>query len=217
MKPASRRVDAFLLLLRCASLAALMAALPGQAQYKVIGADGKVTYTDRAPGAGEGRVTSLGTRAGGGLSDVTLPAELRAAANRYPVTLYSNAGVCDLCENARQLLRQRGVPYTEKLIATAEDGEALERLSGGRGLPALTIGAQVLRGLSAELWNTYLDGAGYPRESHLPKGFQFAAATPLTEKRDAVPPAAAPAASRPAAPQRAAAAEPAPEPGSIKF
>jgi glutaredoxin len=216
MHPAPRPVDAILLLLRCASLAALMAALPGHAQYKVIGTDGKVTYTDRTPAAGEGRVTSLGNRAGGGLADVTLPAELRTASNRYPVTLYSNSGTCDLCESARQLLRQRGVPYNEKLIASAEDGEALERISGGRGLPALTIGTQVLRGLSSELWNTYLDGAGYPRESRLPKGYQFPAATPLTERREAAV-AAAPAASRPAAPQRAAAPEPAPDPSTIKF
>ena len=215
MTPASCRVDAMLLLLRCTALSALMVALPGHAQYKVIGADGKVTYTDRAPAGGEGRVTSLGARTGGGLADVTLPTELRTATNRYPVTLYSNAGTCDLCESARQLLRQRGVPYTEKLIATAEDSEALERISGGRGSPTLTIGTQVLRGLSSELWNTYLDGAGYPRESRLPKGYQFAAATPLTEKRDA--PVAAAAASRPAAAPRPAAAEPAPDPSSIKF
>ena len=32
---------------------ALLAALPAHAQYKVVGADGKVTYTDRA--AGDGR------------------------------------------------------------------------------------------------------------------------------------------------------------------
>jgi glutaredoxin len=215
MTLASRRVDAMLLLLRCTALSALMVALPGHAQYKVIGADGKVTYTDRAPASGEGRVTSLGTRAGGGLADVTLPTELRTATSRYPVTLYSNAGTCDLCESARQLLRQRGVPYSEKLVASTEDGEALERISGGRGLPTLTIGTQVLRGLSSELWNTYLDGAGYPRESRLPKGYQFAAATPLTEKREVQ--AAAAAASRPAAAPRPAAPEPAPDPASIKF
>ena len=61
----------------------------------------------------------------------------------------------------------------------------LMRLTGGGDLPAITIGAQVVRGWSAEGWASYLDAAGYPRESKLPASYQFAAATPLTEQRAA--------------------------------
>ena len=39
-------------------------------------------------------------------------------------------------------------------------------------MPALTIGAQPLRGLSEADWTAYLDAAGYPRESRLPRGWQ---------------------------------------------
>ena len=116
---------------------------------------------------------------------------------------------------ARQLLRQRGVPFAERQVTTPEDSEALERLTGGRDAPTLTLGAQTLRGLSPELWNSYLDAAGYPRESRLPANYQYPAAAPLTERREAarvVPPA------RQAARAEPAAAAPAPPPpGGIKF
>ena len=85
-------------------------------------------------------------------------------------------------------------------------------------MPTLTIGAQTLRGLAPEVWNSYLDGAGYPRESRLPKTYQYAAATPITERRDTPTRPAAPT-GRASAPggadqPRAIAAEPVP---TIKF
>jgi glutaredoxin len=186
---------------RAALFAALaVAALPGAAQYKVIGPDGKVTYTDRQPSPREGKVSALGARAeASAAAETPLPLELRQVASRYPVTLYTTSGACEPCEAARQLLRQRGVPYSEKLVVSNEDGEALQRLSGGRDAPTLTIGAQVLRGLAADVWGGYLDSAGYPRESRLPPGYQYPAATPLTERREAA-----------SAPQRAAAPAPVP-------
>jgi len=199
-------------LLAAAPLAALVA-FPAQALYKVVGPDGRVTYTDRPPTSLAGnKVTSLGA-SGSAQSDVALPLEVRQAATRFPVTLYTMTP-CEPCDAARQLLRQRGIPHTEKIVATPEDGDALQRLSGGRDAPTLTIGAQALRGMSAEVWNSYLDSAGYPRDSRLPPNFQFPPATPLTERREAD----APAARRPVAP----AAEPAqpqaePAPSGIKF
>ena len=199
-----------------APLAALLTALPAQALYKVVGADGKVTYTDRPPTSLVGnKVTALST-SGMAESDIALPLEVRQAATRFPVTLYT-MGVCEPCDTARQLLRQRGIPHNEKLVATAEDGEALQRLSGGRDMPTLTIGAQALRGLSPEVWNSYLDSAGYPRESRLPANYQFPAATPLVERRVADapatgrPPAAAAAPAPTALPQAEA------SPTGIKF
>ena len=48
------------------TLALVSFALPGLAQYKVIGTDGKVTYTDREPSASEGRVVPLGRAADAG-------------------------------------------------------------------------------------------------------------------------------------------------------
>lgn len=198
------------------SCVALLAALPAHAQYKVVGADGKVTYTDRPPAAGNAKVTSISSRGAAGVAiDVALPLELRQPAARYPVTLYTVTGACSPCEAARQLLRQRGIPYSEKQVQTPEDSEALERLSGARDAPTLAIGTQMMRGLAPEVWGSYLDAAGYPRESRLPSNYQYAAATPIVERREAS--AARPAS---AAPQPAAADAGSPVPANttgIKF
>jgi len=187
--------------LRLLPFAVLFASAPLYAQYKVIGPDGKVTYTDRPPAsAGGGKVTELGGRGGVAAENAALPLELRQAVSRYPVTLYASTGTCDPCESARQLLRLRGIPYSEKVVQSPEDADALERLSGGRDAPTLSIGAQTLRGLAPEVWNSYLDAAGYPRESRLPPNYAYAPATPLVAR--AAPPAARAAetpAERPAA------------------
>lgn len=182
---------------------ALTGAGASLAQFKVIGADGKVTYSDREPSATQGKVTALGSRAPAQAVEPDLPFDLRQAATRYPVTLYTASGACEPCASARQLLKSRGVPFNEKLVVTAEDSEALERLSGAREAPTLTIGSQTLRGLAGEVWNSYLNAAGYPRTSLLPATYQYKAATPIVERREAASarpgPASAAAVNRPAA------------------
>jgi glutaredoxin len=176
-------------------VATCLAAGPSLALYKVVGPDGKVTYTDRAPSSKEGRVSPLNGRAAAVEAEPAMPAELRQAVSRYPVTLYTIAGNCDPCDTARTLLRTRGVPYAERQVVSAEDGDAFQKLTGGRDAPVLAIGTQQLRGLSPDTWNSYLDSAGYPRESKLPPGYAFASPSPLTERRDATsrPAPAAPA------------------------
>lgn len=164
-------------------LSALVLSAPSHALYKVVGPDGKITYTDVQPGPGKsGKVTPIGS-ATAPQNEVSLPLELRQAVARYPVTLFvTNA--CEPCNAGRQFLRQRGIPFNERTIATLDDVDALQRLTGGREAPALTIGAQTVRGLSQDIWASYLDAAGYPRESRLPGNYQFPAATALTERRD---------------------------------
>ena len=216
MKSSSRRTARVSRYPRWAPLMAALLCAAAQAQYKVVGPDGKITYTDRAPTANEGKITALGARGAAAPPEVALPAELRPIVARYPVTLFVTSSACEPCNSARQLLRQRGIPFSEKLVATPEDGDALERLSGGRDAPTMILGTQTLRGLASELWNSYLDAAGYPRESRLPANYQYPAATPLTERREVA--AARPAPPRPA-PTEAERAPSQPVPGgvSIKF
>lgn len=190
-------------------IATALASVAGAAlaQYKVVAPDGSVTYTDRPPVAESGRVQAMsrGGVAAPAEREVGLPFELRQVTSRYPVTLYAAAN-CIPCDSGRQLLQQRGIPYTERRIDTGEDTAALERLAGGRTVPALTVGAQALRGFNAADWGSYLDAAGYPRESRLPRGWQAPPVTPLVA-REPVPAAAAapPSPATPAAPAAAAA------------
>jgi glutaredoxin len=201
----------------------LLACLPAAAQYKVIGADGSVTYTDRPPSTPNVKVTTLGREnqpappATPGTNEA-LPLELRQTAARFPVTLYTAAD-CTPCDCGRQLLQQRGVPYVERRIVNEDDAAALERSVGGRTLPALTVGSQALRGLSPEEWGSYLDAAGYPRESKLPRGWQAPAPTVLVERVAAPRVAAptAPAARQAASPADIPAAEPAPPQPGVRF
>jgi glutaredoxin len=199
-----------------AAVAALACLASGAAvaQYKVIGPDGRVTYTDREPSSSEGgRVVPLGARSATAAPEPELPFELRQVVARFPVTLYTISNACDPCSSARTMLRQRGIPFNERQVLSNEDSEALEKLSGGRDAPTLTIGAQTLRGYSSEVWSSYLDAAGYPRESKLPPTYAYRPATPIVERPPAQPRAAvAPAAATPAAPN-------APPPGTagIRF
>jgi glutaredoxin len=178
-----------------------LAAAAALAQYKVVAPDGRVTYTDRPPADASARVTPLG-QAGGtdAAAPNALPLELQRIVQRYPVTLYASAD-CTPCDAGRQLLQQRGIPYAERAVGgSSDDVAALERATGARTLPALTIGAQALPGFAPAQWSSYLDAAGYPRESRLPRGWAAPPATPLVERKPAATTAAAPAAaSAPAA------------------
>jgi len=202
--------------LRPALLAGLLclAALPAWALYKVVAPDGSVTYTDRPPTASNARITTLGRNATPVAEGPALPADLRLIAQRYPVTLYTAAD-CPPCDAGRQLLQQRGVPFTEKRVLSEDDAVVLERAVGGRTVPGLTIGSQPLRGLSAPDWTAYLDAAGYPRESRLPRGWQASGTAPAAERRAAPPvPAPVPEAAAPPPPVETP-AEPAS--GAIRF
>lgn len=173
-------------------LGLLTAALPGGsalAQYKIVGPDGRVTYTDRLSPENAASAQPMRTHSGGNQildQSGAWPQELRDAARRYPVTLYTQRN-CTPCDSARTLLAARGVPFAEKSVNTPADTSAFTALTGGdRLLPLLTIGQQMLKGLNAGDWNSYLDAAGYPKTSRLPNTYRQPPATPLT-----TPPAAA--------------------------
>ena len=181
-------------------------AAPALAQYKVVAPDGSVTYTDRPPIASNLRITPMGRNAppsAPGL-DAGLPFELRQTVSRYPVTLYTSTD-CPPCDSGRKLLQQRGIPYAERSVGSDDDGQVLERLVGGRTVPSLTVGAQPLRGFNEADWGGYLDAAGYPKESKLPRNWPVAVATPLVARAStAAPPVASVPPPRPIEPPAAA-------------
>ncbi len=218
--PSTRKLPAPMTAMAAAGALALgCAAGPAMAQYKVVQPDGSTTYTDRPPSDGTAKVTPMGQAPGAaaaaGQGDSAFPRDLRLAAQRYPITLYT-APDCVPCDAGRQWLAQRGVPYSEKRILSQDDEQALLRLVGGRSVPSLTVGAQPVRGFSDSDWLATLDAAGYPRESRLPRSWQPPPVTPLvaTAARPATP------VQRSEAPQRPSAAPASPAPaasGAIQF
>ncbi len=191
--------------------------LAASAQYKVVHPDGSVSYTDRPPITTDARITPMKRGvAPASAAETELPFELRQTAARYPVTLYTGSD-CTPCDSGRQLLRARGVPYVERTINTEEDAQALDRLAGGRMVPALTIGAQALRGYSPTDWASYLDAAGYPRESRLPRGWKLPEPAPLVERVERASPRARAAAEPPPAPVPAPVPEEAPPSNDSKI
>ena len=171
---------------------------PAQAQqvFRIVGPDGKVTFSDRPPAASGAGAGTANAAAASGAASVGLPFELRQVAGTYPVTLYTSDN-CAPCSSARSLLTTRGVPFAEKTVSTADDTQALQRISGETSLPFVTIGSQQLKGFSDAEWTQYLTAAGYPPSSVLPSSYRFPAATPLVAVTAA--PAAAASASDAAA------------------
>lgn len=156
-----------------------------QAQYKVIGPDGKITYTDRPPVDAPAARVPLGP-VSAGTPVINLPDVLRPVVARYPVVLYA-AKACRACDAGRQLLVQRGIPFTEKRVDSPADILAFRAISADGSIPVLTIGQQRLTGLVAADWQSYLTAAGYPENSVLPANYvpapPQALAPPATTRR----------------------------------
>lgn len=176
-----------------------------QVPYKVTGPDGRVTYTDR-PSNDARSVRPLGA------ASVTSPAEsgwldglpftLRQVAQRFPVTLYTAAG-CVPCDQGRQLLQQRGVPFKEFKVE-AGAGSELRRREGTDNLPVLRVGQQQQLGFEAGEWQQTLAAAGYPAQSVIPASWQAPAVQTLSgpqaskaQAAEARPSATAPTVSEP--------------------
>jgi len=206
------------------ALVAMAASLPtdagAQQIFKIVGPDGRITFSDRQPADPAVKATPatvVGMESSGGTPTASLPFEVRQAASRYPVTIYTAPG-CTTCARGRALLQSRGVPFSEKTVSSKEDIEALTRLTGASTVPVLTIGSQQLRGVSDAEWTQFLDAAGYPKTSQLPPSYVPAPATPLVAFEQQRPAEAAPSRPEPPQQQRNQQAEQRPEnPAGIQF
>lgn len=135
--------------------------------YRWVDGAGRVHYTDLPPPPDSRQVRTLGGR--GNVVEVAKESfAARQARERHPVTLF--AGDCGpLCDQARQLLQQRGIPFThQEPQRQPEAAGALIRLTGALELPVIVIGNTHLKGFEADTWHRLLDVAGYPRTPLIP-------------------------------------------------
>ncbi len=192
--------------------------------YRIVGPDGRVTFSDQAPPQSSAKAapsTSMGgrTMTTAAVTDAAapLPFELRQVVSRYPVVLYTGIN-CAPCASGRAMLLGRGIPFTERSVTTPEDIEAYRRLGGANTLPFLTIGGQQIKGYSDFEWGQYLDAAGYPKTSLLPSSYKPAPAAPLVAVQGT--PANPTASAAPAGQANASSPPPAPpepNPAGIRF
>ena len=190
--------------LRLAAVALLLggAAAGAMAQYKIVGPNGQVTYTDKPPTPSDIRPAGNGAGNGGPAAVGGLPYETRQAMARYPITLYA-AKACSACDTARQWLRNRGIPFNEYSIDNNASVTQLQQRFGGTTVPVITIGSQTVNGFSASDMQSFADAAGYPAQARL-NGYSWPAAVPLVSvgapvaAAPAAPPAPAPVAPPPA-------------------
>ena len=175
------------------------------AQYKYIGPDGRVVYSDSPPPANvkgvQKKDLAAGAQSAGGASN--LPFALQQVSRNFPVTLYTTAN-CGGCDQGRAYLSKRGIPFSEKTVKSNEDIEALKQQAGATSLPALLVGGNQQVGFEPGAWGELLDTAGYPPTSQLPPSYKAPAATPTVPEK--------PAPTAQAQPKPEAATPPAPSP-----
>jgi glutaredoxin len=159
--------------------------MPAWALYKVVGPDGKTTYTDRPPSDQPSQALKAN---GAKASTEGLPFELQRVAGKYPVTVYTS-GNCSGCDTGREFLKARGIPFLEKTIITTEDIRAFAKLEGTDQLPVIRIGQKQIIGFSQTEWASYIDAAGYPAKSVLPLNYRWSAPGPLVPPPEAKAPA----------------------------
>jgi len=151
-------------ILRCTLCTGLLLATvvaTGQTTYRWVDpATGRTVLSDKPP-PGHVRASSRSTTTGGD-DEQALPSATRQASERFPVVLYTNRS-CTSCKQARALLETRGIPFTEKEIATEKDfSEATQVFGSEIQVPSVTVGRQNVKGFNPAAWNDLLDAAGYP-------------------------------------------------------
>ena len=145
-----------------AAAASCFSAVAQSTLYRWVDKDGKVIFSDTPPPADVKDATQK--RYGQAIPDQEQPYATQQAMKRNPVMLYVVPN-CDPCAKGRELLSNRGVPFSERdAQSNIETQQALKKLTGDLNVPLLVIGENRIKGFEEGSWNSALDTAGYPKE-----------------------------------------------------
>ena len=162
-----------------AVLVTMLAVAPAYAAklYKWVDERGNVSYQDRPPPEGVGKVEEKNLRDGHG-GDSGSPEAAEAAA-KSPVTLYM-VPKCSSCDAARVYLKKRGVPFTEVNVSekNPQAQQEMRKKIGELSVPTITVGSKVMQGYVESLLAGELDQAGYPKQGASPEAAEAPEATP---------------------------------------
>jgi glutaredoxin len=141
------------------------ASLPlGAAQlYQWKDAQGRTVYSDQPPPPSVRNSEQKAFK--GNVIEVGESYAAKNAREKYPVTLYASA--CGApCDQARQLLADRGVPFSSKDPQASPEAQAeLQKLTGRLSVPVLVVGSDKIDGFETGQWQAMLDRAGYPKSA----------------------------------------------------
>lgn len=165
----------------CIALASAPLAAAQLYQWK--DAQGRAVYSDQPPPPGTATARQKNFK--GNFIEMGESYSARTAREKFPVTLYvTDCGAP--CDQARQLLSARGVPYSGKdPQASPEARTDLQKLTGRLNVPVLVVGEDKIDGFETGQWHALLDKAGYPKSpppgrptSTLPSAAEAPAAPP---------------------------------------
>jgi len=147
--------------------------------YQWKDAQGRMVYSDQPPPASVKNAQQKAFK--GNVIEGGESYAAKTAREKYPVTLYASA--CGApCDQARQLLGERGIPFSGKDPQASPEAQAeLQKLTGRLSVPVLVVGSDKIDGFETGQWQSALDRAGYPKSA------------PPGRKPAPVAPAAAPA------------------------
>ncbi|MGH8736152.1 MAG: DUF4124 domain-containing protein [Burkholderiales bacterium] len=164
-----------------AAIALCLALAPGAASaqqlYRWTDSSGGVHVTDTPPPPTAREVEKKSFK-GSVVETGELPFALTKAIKDAPVTLYTSPSCKDPCSQARAALNRRGVPFKEVVVWNTESNAELERVSGAREVPTLTVGSMVQKGFAQSAFDSALDIGGYPELGALPPRAQTAPSAP---------------------------------------
>lgn len=142
--------------------------------YQWKDAQGRTVYSDQPPPPNIRNAQQKAFK--GNVIEIGESYDAKTAREKFPITLYASA--CGVpCDQARQLLTQRGVPFSNKDPQASPEAQAeLQKLTGRLSVPVLVVGSDKIDGFEAGQWQAALDRAGYPKSA--PPGSAAAPATP---------------------------------------
>ena len=128
---------------------------PARAEiYKVIGADGKVSYTDKEPPRDSGKTEKLKIQTYAGT-----PAVSAYNGSVKRVTILS-AQWCGVCTRAKAYMNSRKIAFEEWDIDKSEYALTKMNQLGAKGVPVILVGKQKMVGFSAETLEGMIKNAG---------------------------------------------------------
>jgi glutaredoxin len=132
------------LLLAC--LALLVAANAAAQIYRWTDEKGRVVYGNEPPSAAKADVVEDRINSYGGPPEVRrTAAPAPAPVTAIPVVLYATSW-CPYCAQARAYFAKKGVSYIEHDVEKSAAAQAEFKRLGGRGVPLIVHGTNVMRG-----------------------------------------------------------------------